>query len=782
MMALISAEFQNYNKAFISPVNYVVKNWGIEDAGIGLTVRVNVGSDSLLLNSERTGFELFNYRAAGTAPLTIALEDNSTNYVEVEISQQTTAEDSVAIWDAVANSGAGTEFIQNVDTVNCQEPVLVSNTIGFSIGMPQRTKLAIVVTAGGVIVSITEARKFLFKLYTDWNFGLTRTDTTIGSVKDNDDALKTSIKEMKGLPNWYDNPGITTLNLLERFNYMLVDGGFISWNLPKVAHGALTAVASDPNSGIKDGDTLTISDGATSITFTFDTDASNPANKITVPLNGTPSQVKAAIIAAINLAAYGVTASAGSGNRINLTNTATGTAGNVTITQSISNSASLSPVGMNGGLSTTALTWTAPLHVIAPGRAFTYQIAAQTVSALADGQLAYVTLPAEGATPGGDLAVTVVNASAYLIDPTHTRNYIIAYRSGSKIYFGNGWQSVQINDGEQIALGDGIPTEMLTALGFPNEFITVPLWQSNYWVSPTADMTTAVSELDQVAEAVWNLVTGKVYDETVTSDGTGTYAASAFVTLPPPFGVGPAQTYQTGYNQLQVFFNGRKAQQGIGNDWVESANVGAGIGDRIQLLKSLPLDVKLTFRIQTGGGQTGAVATASPDVFDEGSLVVSQVSQINFTGAAVTASSPGPNQVNINVQYPRELAKIHKNGTGSTIAAFKVVAWQDDGTVALAEADMPSVSDLAGITIAPILAGAFGIVIKLGNVPGALAGLGALPGAPVYLSDTAGGMSLTPPPGLTDALIRLGRAEPADAVASATANDLWLSPEILAGA
>jgi len=91
-------------------------------------------------------------------------------------------------------------------------------------------------------------------------------------------------------------------------------------------------------------------------------------------------------------------------------------------------------------------------------------------------------------------------------------------------------------------------------------------------------------------------------------------------------------------------------------------------------------------------------------------------------------------------------------------------------------------SDLAGITIAPILAGAFGIVIKLGNVPGALAGLGALPGAPVYLSDTAGGMSLTPPPGLTDALIRLGRAEPADAVASATANDLWLSTEILAGA
>jgi len=780
MMALISAEFQAYNKAFISPTNLVVKGWAIESAG-GLTVRVNTGSDSLLFNSERVGFELIQYRAAGMAALQVSLQDNSTNYVEVEMSEVTTGNDSVAIWDSTANSGLGAEFIQNSDTVTCEEATLIANTISFSVGQPQRLPLAIVVTSGGAVVSVTPAVNYYYHLATDWSFGSPRTDTTIGSMKSNDDALKTCIKEMKGTTNWFDNQGITPLNLLERFNYLFTDGGLISWNMPKGATGSLTAVASDPNTSIKNSDTLTISDGTTAVTFVFKTDGSTPAYVITVPVNGTPSQVKAAIISAVNAAGFNVTASAGSGNRIVLTNSVAGTAGNVTVTQSISNSATLSPTGMMGGLSASALTWSADLHIVAPGRAFAYTITAQSI-APADGQVAYVTLPAEGTTPGGPLAVTLVASSSYLIDPLHTRNYIIAYCSGSQVYFGNGWQSMEINDGEQVKLGDGVPTEMLAALGLPNEFTSIPPWQSNYWVTPTADMTTAIGELDQIAEAVWNMVTGKVYDETLVSDGSGTYAANAFVTLPAPFGVGAAQTYQTGYHQLEVFFNGRKAQLGAGNDWLESANVGAGIGNQIQLLVPLPNTVKLTFRIQTGGGQTGSVATASPNIYDEGSLVVSLAGVINFQGAAVTVSQPSANQANVKIQYPRELAKLHKNGTVASIPAFTVVAWQDDGTVAPAEANISSLTDLAGITAGIIAVGQFGTVIKLGNVPGALASLGAVPGAPVYLSDTAGVLSLTPPPGLTDALIRLGRAEPADGVASATANDLWLQPEILAGA
>lgn len=785
MMDLISAEFYAYNKSFITDTNYVVKNWKIEDGG-GLVVRVNNTAESLLINSERTGKEGISYRPALMSLLTKTLEDNATNYVEVEFTTQTTGSDSVAIWDTAANSGQGEEFIQNVDTVQCEEPALISNTVAFSVGQPQRIRLATVVTSGGSIVSITDARSFLFKHYTDWNFGVTRTDATIGSLKNNDDAIKTILKEIKGTTNWYDQQTLSVANVIERMNYILVDGGNVSWNLPKPARGSLIAERANPTNGVKDGDTVTISDGVTSVVFEFDTNSSVGGGNtpITITTNGTVASVKAAIIAAINGHAFNVTASSGTGNRIELVNDSNGTSGNVAITEVMANAigsdVSLSPEGMSGGFGTTELTWNADLRIIAPSRAFVYTISAQTVSNLADGEVAYVVLPTEGVAPGGPLSVVKVAASAYVINPTTTRNYIIAYRSSSKIYFGNGWQSVELEDGETNQLGDGISNEWLIATGLTSEYDSTPPYTSAFWVTPGTSFTQAISELDSVAEAVWNMVTGKVYDEYLTSDGTGTYGASAYLTLPAPFGIGAPQTYQTGFNQLEVFFNGRKATQGVGQDWIEDANVGAGIGNRIQLVYALPLDTRITFRIQTGGGQTGSIGSNAPDVYDEGGLVESQVGKINFVGPMVTATSPAPGEIDVTFRYPRELARLCKNMTGVAIAAGKVVAWLNDGTVALADANVATLSDFVGVTAESIPDGAFGTVIRAGAVPGAVTGLGATIGAPVFLSGTPGDLTLTAPSGIGDTVIRMGRAEPADGVASPTATDLWLQPEVIA--
>lgn len=785
MMDLISAEFNAYNKSFITDTNYIVKNWKIEDGG-GLVVKVNNTAESLLINSERTGKEGIQYRPSLMTLLTKTLEDNATNYVEVEITTQTTGSDAVAIWDTAANSGQGEEFIQNVDTVQCEEPALVSNTVAFSVGQPQRIRLATVVTAAGSIVSITDARKFLYKLYTDWNFGVTRTDETIGSLKSNDDAIKTILKEMKGTTNWYDQQTLSVENIIERMNYILVDGGNVSWNLPKPARGSLIAERGDPNNGIKDGDTFTISDGVTAVTFEFDTNSSVSGGNtpVTITTNMVVASVKSAIVAAINAHAFNVTASPGSSNRIDLVNDANGTAGNVTITEVMANASSqgvsLSPEGMSGGFSATSLIWTAALRVIAPSRAFAYTISAQTIANLADGEVVYVTLPTEGVAPGGPLSTSKVASSAYVINPTNTRNYIIAYRSGSKIYFGNGWQSVELEDGETSQLGDGISNEWLIATGLTSEYDSTPPYTSAFWVTPGTSFTQAISELDTISEAVWNLVTGKIYDELLISDGSPTYAALAFVTLPAPFGIGAPQTYQTGFNQLEVYFNGRKTTQGVGQDWVEDANVGAGIGNRIQLLYALPLDTKITFRIQTGGGQAGSVGSNAPDVYDEGSLVESQVGQINFVGPMVRATSPAPGQVDVTFRYPRELARLCKNMTGSSIAAGKVVAWLNDGTIQLADANISTLSDFVGVTAEIIPDGAFGTVIRAGACPGAVTGLGATIGAPVFLSGTPGELTLTAPSGISDTVVRMGRAEPADGVASPTATDLWLQPEVIA--
>lgn len=784
MIDFIAKEFYAYNKSFITLKNHVVKNWVVEDGG-GLNVRVNNTAESLLINSERVGREGINYRALGATSLMIALEDNATNYVELEITTETTGEDAVAIWDTAANSGDGEEFIQNVDTVFCEEPALISNTISFSAGQPQRIQLAVVVTSGGSVISITDARTLFFKLNNDWNFGATRTDKTIGTLKDNDDAIKTILKEMKGTTNWYDSQTLSIMGIIERLNYMLVDGGNISWNLPAAARGSMIAWAADPNNGIVDGDIFVLSDGVTAVTFEFDSNASVSGGNtpVTILVNDTAANVRTAIIAAINGHAFNVTASPADGVRLELLNDNDGTAGNVTVTEVMTNAGSegvtLALEGMSGGFGTTELQWTASLRIIAPSRAFDYTISAQTIS-LADGEVAYVTLPTEGVVPGGPLTVNTTATTSYVINPTNTRNFILAYRSGSKIFFGNGWQNVELEAGETGQLGDGITSEWLTATGLTSEFDATPPYTSGFWVTPGTSFTKAISELDQIAEAVWNMVTGKVYEESVTSDGSPAFYSGAYITLPPPFGAGANQTYQTGYNQLQVFFNGRKATVGPSSDWSEDANIGAGIGNRIKLNFDIPDKTKITFRIQTGGGQAGTVSSGAADVYDEGVLIAPSSGKINFLGPMVQVSSPAAGEANITFKYPRELAKLCKNNTGVSIPAGKVVAWENDGTMSLADANVSTLSDIIGVTAEVVPDQAFGTVIRTGAVAGSVTALSAAIGAPVYLSGTPGEMTLTPPSGLTDTIIRLGRAEPADGVASPTATDLWLQPEVIA--
>lgn len=232
MMDYISQEFYSYNKAFFSPLSRIVSNWKIENNG-GLSVRVNNTSSSLLFISQKTGKEGINFREAAYTLLTHTLADNSVNFVELQIASDTCAPDTVAIWDTTANGGAGEEYTQTVDTAYEEEPSLVSNTIAFT-GDSDKLPLAIVTTSGGVIVSIVDARKVLFELESDWNFGVTRTDRTIGSLKNAFDALATSIKEMKGSTKWYDAPFASSKILKEYQNMFISGGGLIKWGVSGV--------------------------------------------------------------------------------------------------------------------------------------------------------------------------------------------------------------------------------------------------------------------------------------------------------------------------------------------------------------------------------------------------------------------------------------------------------------------------------------------------------------------------------------------------------------------
>jgi len=376
----IEDEFRAYAKFFITPVKHVLKNWLIENAG-GLKVRVNQGVDSLLFNTERTGNEDFYRHLTTDDVLDITLPDNVTSFVEVQIFEQTCAPDTVAIWDTSANNGVGEEFSQTVDIQTEQAFRLVSNTIAFTNDV-DKVKLAEVTTSGGVVTLITDSREFLFHLETDFVFGSPRKDEdNITNLKNVFDSITTSIKEFKGSANWFDDASqYAGLALLERMNYVLADGGKISFENP----------------------------------------------------------------------------------------------------------------------TTNELNWSAPLRIIVPNQSFDYSIAAQAVTIL-DDEVAFVTLPNIGVTPGGPLTVSIISNGSYLLDSANARNFIIAYRSSGKVYVGNAWQNVELESGEENELGDGITTAHLTATGLTDENDSTPPYTSTTIIGAGTSFTAAISAIDAAA-------------------------------------------------------------------------------------------------------------------------------------------------------------------------------------------------------------------------------------------------------------------------------------------
>lgn len=502
-MQYVADEFYKYNQQFICAENRIIKGWEVAASG-GLDIEVDNSLGSLLINSESigptgaTGTQGYPALVEDTDVHTLAMVDNAVNYIEIDLSTDTTGEQTVAIWDATA--GDGSETTADVDVVALMSyPTLVGNTGAF-VNTPNRIPIARVTATSGSLV-VEDVREMFFEHASDWDFGVTggdfgvtgsdRSDRKIYDLKSDLDAIKTCIREMKGLTSWYTNQGVTTLDLLKRLNYMIVDGGVIDWAAP-------------------------------------------------------------------------------------------------------------------------LLTWSAPFKIIVPGKDYTYEIPANTQGITAN-YLAYVTLPAEGTTGDTGLAMSVVAPEEFVIDEENVRNYIVAYRSGNIIYVGNGWQSVELEDGESGSLGDGLSQQTLTALGLTDEIDSDPPYYnvpggitgSCFAIIQGTPMVNAISELDYACRFLNDMIAAPIYDEYLVSDGGTGYATGADVHLPPSrFAATGATThsYIIGFNQLEVEFNGRKMTNGAGEDYVEQSGASGGVGNHITLNYALLADTKIGFRIQTGGG------------------------------------------------------------------------------------------------------------------------------------------------------------------------------------
>lgn len=99
------------------------------------------------------------------------------------------------------------------------------------------------------------------------------------------------------------------------------------------------------------------------------------------------------------------------------------------------------------------------------------------------------------------------------------------------------------------------------------------------------------------------------------------------------------------------------------------------------------------------------------------------------------------------------------NSNPYAFPAFRIGAFKNDGSVTLADATNPLLQKIVGVTQTSILSGARGFFVQRGTIEGAVAGLGAAVGAPIYLGIPAGTLTATEPAGVGVTSILIGYAE-----------------------
>lgn len=193
--------------------------------------------------------------------LNIAMANNATNYVEVQVFKENVEQQVKAFWDPNAGTN-GEEFTQTVPTVTTTSMRLVVNQVGFS-GDTDKVPVAVVVTNSGVVERIHDnyknqvlsgsptnplfAENLLFRLndvnndgfQSNYSFGLPRTDTTINNLEDSLAGIMTQIKDILGdgrttaeisRNNWFDERPANLFGLNQDRNIIISQGGVFNFN------------------------------------------------------------------------------------------------------------------------------------------------------------------------------------------------------------------------------------------------------------------------------------------------------------------------------------------------------------------------------------------------------------------------------------------------------------------------------------------------------------------------------------------------------------------------
>lgn len=322
----------------------------------------------------------------------------------------------------------------------------------------------------------------------------------------------------------------------------------------------------------------------------------------------------------------------------------------------------------------------------------------------------------------------------------------------------------EMEPGEVDTTGHDLPDIIRARLGIVSETAFQP-YDNSYNFLLTDNYPTALSKLD-----------ARTYDIMTDFNDEEVYEVTSALT--DYTSAGMVWDGANTAHDIIVFVNGKKQTQDT---------TGASLKDykkldvnQLRFTYTVPVGAEIAiFKIRKGGGHPGFLITR-----DEGVQVNPITQYMNFFGDGVTCANGGSGLVNVHIPggpaFGKTMVKGYKNTSGSSLPAGTVCAFDTDGGLVLADANITTLSDFAGITKVSITAGNFGDCYKLGDVPGILTGMGAIPGQLVYLGETPGTMSLSPPSSLTDNIIILGRAEIEDGGnPNGVATALFLSPQII---
>jgi len=596
LLSALRTDSKFWHSRFMASSAYIIQGFKIDSSFIGQSTAQITLDGSSLVNANNTND--FSWYTAELSPTPITIPSGSgglqpgRNYVELVLGTQNGTPLQRAFWDPSANSGAGIEFTNEVNTVASINITAVVNQTSFNAADPDKVALAIIDVDGSFNINgIQDKRNLFFRL---GNPDDSTADYAWGSREEPTTVL--SFTSPAGTPYVAGE----TINFTSGASAEVVVGG--TQDITARLFSNVNFNAGDTVVGATSGSSATLS-----TYFESFTGADKDIACFKDVLDALMSEIKGlkgtqfwfesgaafslpSVLDFVNTQITPIASGARfewSGSNLTLTDDTTSGQATSDIMAAIrtmgkSNNVYLTRQDGQGGSASIGI---------------------------ADGSVLYVTLPdfaADRTFSEAGAGVTNFQVASRASFSPSDKNFVIAYREGNKLLVkGLG----ELEPGESIEVADQVSKGLLAFIGAASETDESP----PYTTTPSADLSNQFSSGDSLTQAISinaaninDIVSSliKPYYEPLTvttaaaandNEVQGPISAGTNLTLPLDSRDSNAvKEYTVGNGGLFVFRNG--VMQRLDEDYTEVGASGA-LSDEIQIQQDLEVGETIEFKL-----------------------------------------------------------------------------------------------------------------------------------------------------------------------------------------